>query len=190
MASSTPPSLRFMNHPHITHHSTHHTRDRNWHLSVTITSRKRTAADDPPTTYTPPRSDSPLIPDSASPERPAPPHSFHSFPRLPTELQTHIWTLAAKDIAPRDITICHEPCEFEGYASIIEKVIKCLVNLLTIGREKRVDYECSAVPALIHTNYLARSIARKVYRRWFQEALNRKIYVGMEDRVVVVSRPA
>ncbi|TGO65486.1 hypothetical protein BCON_0002g00700 [Botryotinia convoluta] len=190
MASSTPPSLRFINHPHITHHSTQYTRDRSWHLSVTITTRKETAVDDPPPTYSPPRSDSPLIPDSPAPGHPAPPRSFHPFPRLPTEIQHQIWTLAAKDIAPRDITICHEPCEFEGYASIIEKVIKYITDLLAFGREKKkVDYECSAVPALLHTNFLARSIARKLYRRRFQEVLNRKIYVGVEDKVVVVPRP-
>ncbi|TGO27598.1 hypothetical protein BPAE_0039g00080 [Botrytis paeoniae] len=190
MASSTPPSLRFINHPHITHHSTHHTRDRSWHLSVTITSRQETVADDPPTTYSPPRSDSPPIPDSLASGHPAPPRSFQPFPRLPTEIQHQIWTLAAKDIAPRDITICHEPCEFEGYASIIEKVIKYITNLLTFGREKKkVDYECSAVPTLLHTNSLARILARKLYRRRFQEVLNRKIYVGAKDRVVVVPRP-
>ncbi|TGO11092.1 hypothetical protein BTUL_0117g00080 [Botrytis tulipae] len=190
MASSMPPSLRFINHPHITHHNTHHTRDRSWHSSVTITIRKETVADDSPTTCSPPRSDSPQIPDSPAPEQPAPPHSFHPFPRLPIELQQRIWTLAAKDIAPREITVSHEPCEFEGYASIIGKLIKCIIDLLTFGREKKIiDHECSAVPALLHTNFLARSIARKLYRRRFQEVLNRKIYVGAKDRVVVVPRP-
>lgn len=191
MASSTPPSLRFINHPHITHHNTHHTRDRSWHLSVTITTRKQTAADDSPPTYSPPRSASPPIPDSPAPERPAPPHSFYPFPHLPIELQHRIWTLAAKDIAPREITICHEPCEFEGYASIINKLIKYITRLLTFGRKKKIiDHEYSAVPALLHTSFLARIIARKLYRRRFQEVLNRKIYVGAKDRVVVVPRPA
>ncbi|TGO67502.1 hypothetical protein BOTNAR_0041g00400 [Botryotinia narcissicola] len=190
MASSTPPSLRFIDHPHIAHHSTHHTRDRSWHLSVTMTTRKETAADDSPTTYSPPRSDSPQIPDSPAPERPVPPHSFHPFPRLPIELQHRIWTLAAKDIAPREITISHEPCEFEGYASIIAKLIKYITNLLTCGRRKKiVDHECSAVLALLNTNFWARSIARKLYRRRFQEVLNRKIYVGAKDRVVDVPMP-
>ncbi|TGO68304.1 hypothetical protein BELL_0836g00020 [Botrytis elliptica] len=190
MASSMPPSLRFINHPHITHRSTHHTRDRSWHLSVTITTRKETAADDPPPTYSPPRPDSPPIPESPASGRPAPHHYFHPFPRLPTELRHRIWTLTARDIAPREITICHELCEFEGYASIIAKVTEYFTNLLTFGREKKiVDYECSAVPALLHTNFLARSIARKLYKRRFQEVLNRKIYVGAKDRVVVVPRP-
>ncbi|KAF7943651.1 uncharacterized protein EAE97_005722 [Botrytis byssoidea] len=150
-----------------------------------MTTRKETAADDSPPTYSPPRSASPPIPDS-----PAPPRSFHPFPRLPIELQHRIWTLAAKDIASRKIIIRHEPCEFKGYASIIAKFIKYITDLLTFGCEKKiVDHKCSAVPALLHTNFLARSIARKVYRRRFQEVLNRKIYVGAKDRVVVVPRP-
>lgn len=48
-----------------------------------------------------------------------------------------------------------------------------------------MDATCFVIPPMMHTNGMARAVAKKVYKWRFSKVLNRKIWVREEDDVVV-----